>query len=93
MSAILSRYNVRLNAFFDTDKEAIEFAKDKVRKMFRFRSNIFLVCMGCYHSCWLRCVYNCEAYKVYFNSVPPSPLSEDRNYVNKFNISMSDFLQ
>lgn len=37
MSAILSRYNVRLNAFFDTDKEAIEFAKDKVRKMFCFR--------------------------------------------------------
>ncbi|XP_027039827.1 eukaryotic translation initiation factor 4 gamma 3-like isoform X3 [Pocillopora damicornis] len=29
VSAILSRYNVRLNAFFDTDKEAIEFAKDK----------------------------------------------------------------
>lgn len=24
---------------------------------------------------------------------PPSPLSEDRNYVNKFNISLFDFLQ
>ena len=95
MSAILSRYNVRLNAFFDSDEEAIEFAKDKVRKMFRFRSNIFLVCMGCYHSCWLRCVNNWEAYKVYFNRVPPPPPppSEDRNYVNKFNISLFDFLQ
>lgn len=41
MSAILSRYNVRLNAFFDSDEEAIEFAKDKVRKMFCFRINIF----------------------------------------------------
>ena len=49
--------------------------------------------MGCYHSCWLRCVNNWEAYKVYFNSIPPPPLSEDRNYVNKFNISLFDFLQ
>ncbi|KAL9970594.1 hypothetical protein ACROYT_G022998 [Oculina patagonica] len=29
VSAILSRYRLRLNAFFDTEEEAVEFAKDK----------------------------------------------------------------
>ena len=30
MSAILSRFTVKLNVFFDSDEEAVEFAKDKV---------------------------------------------------------------
>ena len=32
MSAILSRFRLRLNVFFDTEEEAVEFAKDKVKK-------------------------------------------------------------